>query len=222
MCSENIQTAGDRILGVQLSPTWRKIALSAHVTSSVGWFGAVVAFLALALIGLRGNKGDGLIRSAYVAMDAIGWFVIVPFSLASLATGLIQSLGSHWGVFRHYWVLAKLLITVGASLLLMLHMQVISTAAEAASSGSLSVDHLRDPRMQLVADAGAASVVLLTAIVLSVFKPQGRTSFGGVQADGPQELAGRTPMVYAFWVTVIALILAIVIRHLSGGIPGHH
>jgi preprotein translocase subunit SecG len=120
------------------------------------------------------------------------------------------------------WVLAKLLITVGASLLLMLHMQVVNTVAEAASSGALSVDHLRDPRMQLVADAGAASVVLLIAIVLSVFKPQGRTSFGGVQADGPQELASRTPMVYAFWFTVIALILAIVIRHLSGGIPGHH
>ena len=222
MCSENIQTDGDRIGGVQLSPTWRKIALSAHVTSSVGWLGAVVAFLALALIGLRGDGEDGLIRSAYVAMEAIGWFVIVPFSLASLATGLIQSLGTQWGVVRHYWVVAKLLITVGASLLLVLHMQVVSTVAEAASSGALNVDHLRDPRMQLVADAGAASVVLLVAVLLSVFKPLGRTSFAGVQADGPQELAGRTPMIYAFWVTVMALVLAIVIRHLSGGIPGHH
>lgn len=207
---------------MKLSRTWRKIALSAHVTSSVGWFGAVVAFLALALIGLRGDRSDGVIRSAYIAMDAVGWFVIVPFSLASLATGLIQSLGTEWGVFRHYWVVSKLLITVGASLLLMLHMQVVSTVAEAASSGSLSVDHLRDPRMQLVADAGAASVVLLIAIVLSIFKPQGRTSLVGVQADGSQELAGRTPMVYAFWVAVIALFLAIVIRHLSGGMPGHH
>ncbi|HEY6613387.1 MAG TPA: hypothetical protein VIZ32_02680 [Vicinamibacterales bacterium] len=182
----------------------------------------MVAFLALALIGLRGEGEDGLIRSAYVAMEAIGWFVIVPFSLASLATGLIQSLGTQWGVVRHYWVVAKLLITVGASLLLVLHMQVVSTVAEAASSGALNVDHLRDPRMQLVADAGAASVVLLVAVLLSVFKPLGRTSFAGVQADGPQELAGRTPMIYAFWVTVIALVLAIVIRHLSGGIPGHH
>ena len=104
----------------------------------------------------------------------------------------------------------------------MLHMQVVSTLAEAASIGSLSVDHLRDHRMQLVADAGAASLVLLIAIVLSIFKPQGRTALVGVQADGSQELAGRTPMVYAFWLTVTALILAIVIRHLSGGIPGHH
>ena len=207
---------------MKLSPTWRKIALSAHVTSSVGWFGAVIAFLVLAVIGLRGNGGDGLIRSAYLAMESVGWFVIVPFSLASLATGLIQSFGTQWGLVRHYWVVAKLLITVGATLLLLLHMQVVNTVAEAANSAALSVDHLRDPRMQLVADAGAAGVVLLIAIVLSVFKPQGRTSFGGVQPDGSQELADRTPMVYAFWVTVIAIVLAIVIRHLSGGIAGHH
>ncbi len=207
---------------MKLSPTWRKIALSAHVTSSVGWFGAVVGFLALAVIGLRGDGTDGLIRSAYIAMEAVGWFVIVPFSLASLGTGLVQSLGTQWGVVRHYWVLAKLLITVGASALLLLHMQVVNTVAEAASSGALSINHLRDPRMQLVADAGAAAVVLLVAILLSIFKPQGRTSFGAVHADDSQELADRTPMVYAFWVTVMALILALVMRHLISGMAGHH
>ena len=204
-----------------LSPTWRQIALSAHVTSSVGWFGSVAAFLALAVIGLRGNGTEDVIRSAYVAMETIGWFVIVPFSIASLATGLIQSLGTQWGLIRHYWVLAKLLITVGASVLLLVHMQVVNTVAGAASSGTLSVDHLRDPRMQLVADAGAASVVLLIAIVLSVFKPQGRTVLG--LADGGSEVvAVRTPMFYAFWLMVGALIVAIVVRHLSGGIPSHH
>ena len=207
---------------MKFSPTWRKIALSAHVTSSVGWFGAVVAFLALAVIGLRGDGSDGLIRSAYIAMEAVGWFVIVPFSLASLVTGLVQSLGTQWGVLRHYWVLAKLLITVGASALLLLHMQVVNTVAEAAGSGALTIDHLRDPRMQLVADAGAAAVVLLVAILLSIFKPQGRTSFSTVQADNSQELPDRTPMVYAFWVTVMALILALVMRHLSSGMAGHH
>lgn len=205
-----------------LGPTGRKIALLAHVTSSVGWFGAVIAFLALATIGIRGAGGEGPIRSVYVAMAAVGWFVIVPFSLASLATGLVQSLGTQWGLFRHYWVMAKLLITVGASLLLLLHMQVVSTVAQAASSGSLDVDHLRDPRMQLVADAGAASIVLLIAIGLSIFKPQGRTWADGVQEDRPEMFASRTPMVYAFWITVVALLVAIVIRHLTGGMAGHH
>ncbi len=207
---------------MRLSPWWRQVALATHVIASVGWFGAVIAFLALAVIGLRGSRGEELVRSAYLAMDAVGWLVIVPFSVASLATGLIQSLGTQWGLFRHYWVLAKLLITVGASGLLLLHMQVVNTVAEAARAGTLSLDHLRDPRVQLVADAGAASVVLMIAIVLSVFKPAGLTSTGGPQPDGAQDLSGRTPMVYAFWVTVIALILAIVIRHLSGGMPSHH
>jgi len=207
---------------VKLSSTWRKIALTTHVTASVGWFGAVVAFLALAGIGLRGDGSDGAIRSAYIAMEPIGWFVIVPFSLASLATGLIQSLGTQWGLFRHYWVVAKLLITVGASLLLMLHMQVVSSVAEAASAGALSAHHLRDPRMQLVADAGAASVILLIAIALSIFKPQGRTPSGGPISDGSQVTAERTPMVYAFWFVMVAVIIAVVIRHLTGGMPGHH
>ena len=207
---------------MKLSPAWRNLALSAHVASSIGWFGAVVAFLALAIIGFRGDGGDGHIRSYYIAMEAVGWFVIVPFSLASLGTGVVQSLGTQWGLVRHYWVLAKLLITVGASALLLLHMQVVNAVAEAASSGALNVEHLRDPRMQLVADAGAATAVLLIAILLSIFKPQGRTSFGDVRPDGSQQLADRTPMVYAFWATVMALILALVIRHLSGGIAGHH
>ena len=207
---------------MKLRPTWRKIALSAHVTSSVGWFGAVTAFLALAVVGLRGDGGDELIRSAYIAMEAIGWFVIVPFSLASLVTGVIQSMGTHWGIFRHYWVVAKLLITVGASLLLILHMQVVSTVAEAASSGALGGHHLRDPRMQLVADAGAASVVLLIAVALSISKPQGPTPLGRTISDGSQATAERTPMVYAFWFVMVAVVIAVVIRHLTGGMPGHH
>lgn len=197
---------------MKLNATWRKIALSAHVTSSVGWFGAVIAFLALAMIGLRGDGSDGVIRSAYISMEALGWFVIVPFSVASLATGLIQSLGTHWGLFRHYWVVAKLLITVGASLLLLLHMTVMSTVAQAASTGTLSVDHIGDQRVQLAGDAGAAAIVLLIAVTLSVFKPEGR-----IGAD-----AERTPFVYVCWVALGLLMVAIVVRHLSGGMMVHH
>jgi hypothetical protein len=197
---------------------WRNVALTAHITSSVGWFGAVVAFLALAVLGLR-SSSDQFIRGAYIAMEAVGWYVIVPFSAASLATGLIQSAGTKWGFIRHYWVLSKLLITVGASLLLLLHMQVMSTVAEAAAAGTLQVAHLRDPRTQLVGDAAAATVVLAIAIALSVFKPAGQTPFGQ-----PCRAAARpawTPMAYAFWAAMILLVAAIVVRHLVGGMPHH-
>jgi hypothetical protein len=48
------------------------------------------------------------------------------------------------------------------------------------------------------------------------------TALAAGHPDGSPELAGRTPMMYAFWVTVILLIAAIVVRHLTGGMAGHH
>ena len=38
-----------------LTPRLRKLALTTHVTASVGWLGAVVAFLALSLTGLTSH-----------------------------------------------------------------------------------------------------------------------------------------------------------------------
>ncbi len=84
-----------------MTPALRKLNLTAHVTSSVGWLGAVASFLVLSIAGLTSENADS-VRGAYVAMNLIGQFMIVPLSLAALATGLIQSLGTHWGLFRHY------------------------------------------------------------------------------------------------------------------------
>lgn len=91
-----------------MTPGLRKFALTAHVTSSVGWLGAVAGFLALAVAGLTSHDAQK-VRAAYLAMELTGWFVIVPLSIASPLTGLVQSLGSTWGLFRHYWVLIKFL-----------------------------------------------------------------------------------------------------------------
>ena len=58
-------------------------------------------------------------------------------SIAALLTGIVQSLGTSWGLFRHYWVLAKVLITAVATVLLLAHMRGISfVAAVALARGS--------------------------------------------------------------------------------------
>jgi hypothetical protein len=49
-----------------LTPGLRKFALTAHVVSSVGWLGAVVAFLALAVVGLASEDAE-LVRAVYLA-----------------------------------------------------------------------------------------------------------------------------------------------------------
>ncbi len=53
-------------------------------------------------------------------MNLIGLYIIVPLSVAALLTGLIQSLGIQWGLFRHGGLM-KFLLTIGATSLLMLH-----------------------------------------------------------------------------------------------------
>ena len=119
-----------------------------------------------------------MVRGAYLAIELTAWFVIVPLSLAAPLTGLVQSLGTTWGLFRHYWVLAKLLITIPASAFLLLHMRAISRVAGVAAETTLSRGDLGRLRIQLVADAGAALLVLLVATVLSVYKPPGLTRYG--------------------------------------------
>jgi hypothetical protein len=69
---------------------------------SVGWLGSVVAYLALAIVGLTSHDAQ-TVRAVYLSMEVIGWFVIVPFSLAALAAGLVESLGTPWGLSRHWF-----------------------------------------------------------------------------------------------------------------------
>ncbi len=160
-----------------MTPRLRKFALTAHVTSSVGWLGAVVSFLALAVAGLTSRDAQ-MVRAAYLAMDLTAWCVIVPLSFASPLTGLIQSLGTEWGLFRHYWVLIKFLITIPATIILQLHMRPIGHLARVVAETRLSSGDLAGLRIQLVASAGAALVALLVATTLSVYKPRGMTPYG--------------------------------------------
>jgi hypothetical protein len=156
----------------------RKLALTAHVTSSVGWFGAVAGFLALAIAGIASQDAQ-IVRAAYLAMDLTYWYVIVPLGLASLLTGLVSSLGTEWGLFRHYWVLVKLLLTIPLTALLLVHTQPVSYMAREGIQRTLSgADDLGGLRTQLAAYAGAALLVLLVVTALSVYRPRGTTGYG--------------------------------------------
>jgi hypothetical protein len=68
----------------------RKLTLTAHVVVSVGWIGAVTAFLALSVAGLTSQNPE-TVWGAYTSMDLIGRFVIIPMCFAALATGIIDA-----------------------------------------------------------------------------------------------------------------------------------
>jgi hypothetical protein len=160
-----------------LAPRLRKLALTAHVTASVGWLGAVAGFLALAVVGLTSGDEE-TVHAVYLMLDLTAWYVIVPLCLASVLTGLVSSLGTTWGLFRHYWVLLKIVITIPSSLMLLVHMQPISYMAGVAAKTPFSIADLHGLKIQLVVEAGAALLVLVVATALSVYKPKGLTRYG--------------------------------------------
>lgn len=212
-------------MATPLSPALRKLVLTAHVTSSVGWLGAVAVFLVLAITGLASQ--DALTVHAYLAMELTAWCVVVPLSIAAPFSGVILSLGTAWGLFRHFWVVAKLVITVPSTILLFLHLQPIGHLARVVAETTLAHGHLTGLRLQLVADAGAATVVLLVAPALSVYKPRGIAWYAqrrqyrqGCTGEAPGYSVARPVPPWAY-VGILAIIVVslFVIQHLAGA--GH-
>ncbi|WP_310569690.1 hypothetical protein [Gemmatimonas sp.] len=101
-------------------------------------------------------------------MDVTAWTVIVPLSVATLLTGFAQSLGTSWGIMRYYWVVAKVVLTVPASAILLLHVRPISYLADVAAAGTLASGGEHRLREQLIANAGAALFVLVVTTILSI------------------------------------------------------
>ncbi|WP_332632421.1 DUF2269 domain-containing protein [Halalkalibacter flavus] len=155
-------------------PWLRKLTLTTHITSTVGWLGAVIGYLALVIAAL--TKQDAQMgQVAWSAMEIIGWYVIVPLALVSLLTGLVMSLGTPWGVIRHYWVLFKLLLTVVATVVLLMNMPTVSYLTNVThQTGNPNVDGLWGQLFH----AGGGLVVLLLTTILSVYKPRGMTRYG--------------------------------------------
>lgn len=172
-----------------MPPRVRKLALVVHIVCSVGWIGAIAASLCLATIGLV-SRGGELVRGSYVALEALGWTVLVPLSLLSLATGIVQALGTRWGLFRHYWVVVKLVMNLFASAILLLYMQTLAALADHARAPGGEAMTMADPSPAV---HSAAAIILLTvAAVLSVYKPAGQTAYGQRRNSRPVP-AARTP-----------------------------
>jgi hypothetical protein len=150
----------------------RKAVLTLHVTTSVGWLGAVLAYLALDVATVVGED-PATVRGSYVAMEVIVGWAIVPLAFASVLIAIINALGTSWGLVRHYWVLVKLVLTVAATLMLLLEVPTVRTLADLAVSNP-------DPRAlsNTLVHSGGGLLVLLTTVILSVFKPKGLTRYG--------------------------------------------
>jgi hypothetical protein len=208
-----------------MTPRARKLALTAHVTSSVGWLGTVAAFQTLAIAAVTSQQPD-IVRGLYAGMALIGWYVIVPFCLASLVTGLVVSLGTPWGLFRHYWVLVKFLITVIAALILFGFTQTLGLLGDLAASPTVSLNQLRDLKQSPALHSGGGLLAILLATILAVYKPWGLTPYGRHKRDAgagrAEEPSPGLPLRAYLLLGTIGLILLFLVLHLIAGGPQGH
>jgi hypothetical protein len=147
-----------------LPPKTRKLVLTVHVVSSVGWLGTALVILVLVTAALV-TADPELRRAAYLVLNLLDSTIVVPVGLAGLISGVLLSLTTHWGLVRHYWVAVKLVLTV-----VVFDEAVARTAAPGADAGQAGTELLIPGVMALL--------ILTVATVLSTYKPWGRTPVG--------------------------------------------
>jgi hypothetical protein len=164
---------------------WRKAVLVAHITTSVGWLGAVAAYIALDAAAITSRQAD-TIRAAWLARDLIVWYVIVPLALTSVLIGVINALGTPWGLLRHHWVVMKLLLTLVATSILLQEASSVSSMAQMSASSAT-------PRPGSLMHSVGGLAVLLIITVLSVVKPRGLTRYGWRKQQHHRDRRGMQP-----------------------------
>lgn len=222
-----------------MTPQLRKFALATHVILSVGWIGAVAAYLVLVVSAMASPEMHTL-RAAWIAMDLIGRYAIVPSAVAAVLTGLVMSLASPWGLFRHSWVLVSFVLTCFAAVVLLQHMPTVVAFARlaAAAAGAADAADLRNGLRGELLHAGVGLLLLAGIAALNVYKPAGLTAYGrrrvaqdasrSRDSAAPNPVPGRdsdtrTPV----WVWVVGghafgLAALLAILHIATGGLGHH
>ncbi len=213
-----------------MTPTLRKLTITAHVTFSIGWLGAVAAFLVLSIAGLT-SRDTEVVRGAYLSMDLISRFVIIPMCFAALATGLLQALGTPWGLFRYYWILMKFGLAIFATIALLIHqfavMAVAAKRVSGAAAETLFSSDLVSLKTELVRAPSLAILLLLVAATLGVYKPWGLTRYGRRKQQERRKVEQKsdngTPLgVKLFFAVIGVLVLVFIVLHLTGhGFESH-
>jgi hypothetical protein len=160
----------------RLSASARRLWLTIHVVSSVGWLGAGMVMVIFSYLGVL-DTGGTLGPHAYAVIHFLDLTLIVPLVLISIVTGVVLSLGTKWGLVQHSWVLAKLVIALAivAFATAFEHFWVIELAERLASDANADPGRLG---WQLAATLTVFLVGLLIATILSIYKPWGRTRWG--------------------------------------------
>ena len=147
----------------------RTLLVWLHVVTSVGWLSQAVALLALVLYGMK--TGD---LAAFRMARYLDHGVLAIMANTSAFSGFMLSATTPWGYFRHWWVLAKFVITISQRYI---GVFILSGNLQEALNGHVT------PWMPV------GTALMISAIAfqawLSVAKPWGRTPWADPKVKLP-------------------------------------
>jgi hypothetical protein len=127
----------------------------------VGWFGLAITVAFCGTVGR--SRGDLAFYEVIRSTLALS----VPLGLTAAASGVALSLTTRWGLARHWWLVAKELITIAV---------IVTDVAIVGPEMTKAIDSGK--AIAMPGPVYAHCVVLAIATVLSVLKPRARTPLG--------------------------------------------
>lgn len=149
----------------------RQWVLLSHVVLSVGWLGAGAANLVLAVTAATTSSPTSR-RVSYELINRLDFALVIPLAFGSLASGVLISVVTPWGLIRHWWVLVKLALTV---VVIVFSTFGVGVWVEQSIAATATSDLPSPTAFWLVAGAAANVAAFLFMTWASIAKPWPKT-----------------------------------------------
>lgn len=89
----------------------KNLLVTIHVLSVIAWFGGAICMLLLGLYMQKAEDGEQLYYTL-ANMHLIDATLIRYPALVAFISGILLSVWTQWGLFKHYWVVIKFALTL--------------------------------------------------------------------------------------------------------------
>jgi len=162
----------------KLSPGMRKLLLAVHISFSGILLGCTVAFVVMDIAVLTSDDPQ-VLAACYRIMRLLAHTSLRASTIGSIASGIVLSVLTSWGLLKFRWVVAKealSLLTVVPALFGIYTLSIRGLErVTTEGAGAVSEAVYRADSLMLAAGIALQLVSVVALYVLSVYKPWGPT-----------------------------------------------
>jgi hypothetical protein len=160
----------------KISITQKRWLLSLHILCTVIWLGAGFCSLVLNIVASVSSDTHTL-NAVYAATEDLDKALIRAGAIATLATGILLSVLTHWGLLRFYWIMVKEVLTVVSIFVgFVISDRTVDTISMTMTDHFHVLQNSLYTTNQIIIFCGIIfEIVCLSAVIaISVFKPWGQ------------------------------------------------